>query len=274
MSDHSFDAARAAGTYPPKGWGWQNEAFQRSEIARRLAAGDRDAWVLEQARRYRIPVWSGVERAASAFTAHDIALIMAGRKSHARFALSPQPPVAFREGDVAGITNGRLWSISKMPGHHAWHPDPHPGIPCPFGLRGDRLWIAEPWCALFTVDGANAGNSCVQYRDGGQKYRDGAYYDPTNHGGRFRANGMEWVGADLMPRWASRATLQINDVRLERVQDIRDSEVEAEGCVLDDGVTARAVFAQHWDQRHEGSPDLRWSTNPWVWVVEFAVVSP
>lgn len=59
MSDDFFDAARANGTYPRKGYGWQSEQAQREEIARRLAAGERQPWVLEEARMFRIEVPHG-----------------------------------------------------------------------------------------------------------------------------------------------------------------------------------------------------------------------
>ena len=52
MSDSFFDADRAAGTYPRKGYGWQTDEEQKEEIVRRLAANDGRPWVLDEARKF------------------------------------------------------------------------------------------------------------------------------------------------------------------------------------------------------------------------------
>ena len=54
MSDSYFDALRASGEYPRKGYGWQNEAEKRTEITRKLASGWREPWVLKEAHRMGI----------------------------------------------------------------------------------------------------------------------------------------------------------------------------------------------------------------------------
>ena len=81
-----------------------------------------------------------------------------------------------------------------------------------------------------------------------------------------------------MPRWASRITLEITDVRVERLQDISEADAVAEGCkpirpeLVQDGLIVRpgrsAVeeFRLVWEQIHGGGS---WEKNPWVWVIEF-----
>ena len=54
MSDTHYDALRASGVCPPKGWGWQDTAYQRREVARRLAAGEREPWLITEAARLHI----------------------------------------------------------------------------------------------------------------------------------------------------------------------------------------------------------------------------
>jgi hypothetical protein len=56
MSDAIFDGSRAAGEYPPKGWGWQSEAWQRQEVARQLVAGMEEPWLMREARRLGVTV--------------------------------------------------------------------------------------------------------------------------------------------------------------------------------------------------------------------------
>ena len=91
-----------------------------------------------------------------------------------------------------------------------------------------------------------------------------------------------------MPRAASRILLEITGVRVERLQDISDKEIEAEGIDLD----ALAEGQDRYDMCHAGSgadgrPTLRnawrelwestggdWDANPWVWVVSFKRVTP
>lgn len=70
-----------------------------------------------------------------------------------------------------------------------------------------------------------------------------------------------------MPRWASRITLEVVGVRVERLQEISEADAKAEGVtVYDGGVCYRDGYAALWDQINgPGS----WAANPWVWVVEF-----
>ena len=80
--------------------------------------------------------------------------------------------------------------------------------------------------------------------------------------------------AMYMPRWASRITLQILHVRLQRVQEICDWEAMCEGVKLPERTVTmyhglwRDEYAWRWDDLNakRGFP---WSANPWVWVLEF-----
>lgn len=77
-----------------------------------------------------------------------------------------------------------------------------------------------------------------------------------------------------MPRWASRITLEVTGVRVERLQDIADADAGAEGCPgIEEAGSAwtsewrRDWFRGLWDTIN--GKRAAWSTNPWVWVVEF-----
>jgi len=90
---------------------------------------------------------------------------------------------------------------------------------------------------------------------------------------------LAWTPSIFMPRWASRITLEVVDVRVERVQEISDCDAQAEGVDLDPEYLDRDIpyfvpcFQRLWDSIN-GKPrkdgvDISWSANPWVWVVEF-----
>jgi hypothetical protein len=70
-----------------------------------------------------------------------------------------------------------------------------------------------------------------------------------------------------MPRWASRITLEIVAVRVERLQDISEADAKAEGCeAVRLGRTAKSNYCILWESIN--SPGS-WEKNPWVWVIEF-----
>lgn len=92
-----------------------------------------------------------------------------------------------------------------------------------------------------------------------------------------------WSSSRFMPRWASRLTLRITGVRVERVQEISHDDAVAEGvpaaarcerCHGNDWPeveTAQHHFRDLWDSMRAGTP-FAWAENPWVWVVEFEVI--
>jgi hypothetical protein len=90
----------------------------------------------------------------------------------------------------------------------------------------------------------------------------------------FKAWGFKRRPSIHMPRIASRITLEITGVRVERLQDISRGDAMAEGCPFPNmakGDDPRQWYTALWDQINGAGS---WKTNPWVWVVEFKKVAP
>jgi hypothetical protein len=95
---------------------------------------------------------------------------------------------------------------------------------CPYGVIGDRLYVRETH-AVFQV-GADKGTS-VAYR---ATCRDDGTFDYVSDDGSIMGLTVtKWTPAIHMPRWASRITLEITEVRVERLQDISGEDARAEG---------------------------------------------
>jgi hypothetical protein len=75
-----------------------------------------------------------------------------------------------------------------------------------------------------------------------------------------------------MPRWASRITLEVTEVRVERVQEISDSDIEREGMHIENLECVyhgrRVLFKQLWNSLN-AKRGFGWDANPWVWVITF-----
>ena len=131
---------------------------------------------------------------------------------------------------------------------------------CPYGVPGSSLWVKESW--------ANNIPGCPN----GLSYK-ADHIDPLGDG---PAHPMKWKSPIFMPRWASRITLEVVNVRVERITDISDSDCYAEGIISpQNDILGEPYysFKDLWDtiNAKRGYP---WASNPWVWVIEFRRVSP
>ncbi|WP_082525006.1 hypothetical protein [Pseudorhodoferax sp. Leaf274] len=129
---------------------------------------------------------------------------------------------------------------------------------CPYGGRGDRLWVREtfgrPW---------HHAQPRFFYRA----------TDDEKVGWHPDFDG--WTPSIHMPRAACRLVLEVTEVRVERLQDISRGDAMAEGCPFQNmaqGPDPRQWYAELWDQINGAGS---WAANPWVWAVSFkAVPSP
>ena len=95
----------------------------------------------------------------------------------------------------------------------------------------------------------------------------------------MRQWGWELRPSIFMPRWASRITLEITEVRVQRVQEIGDEDAQAEGCAMGydgpysfhQGFNFRGGFMALWDSIN-AKRGFGWDANPWVWAISFKKV--
>lgn len=97
----------------------------------------------------------------------------------------------------------------------------------------------------------------------------------------WNGSDLRWTSPLFMPGWASRLTLEVTRVRVERLQDIREEDAKAEGCqaseavVMNDGSPCYShTFQKLWRSIHGIDNPKAWDSNPWVWVLEFRRVQP
>lgn len=125
--------------------------------------------------------------------------------------------------------------------------------PCPQGGIGDRLWVRETWALHPDEHPSEAG---ILYR-------------ATDPGWDTAGTGLKRKPSIHMPRWASRITLEITGIRVERLNDISRGDAMEEGCSCPNmayGPDPRQWFTALWESIYgEGS----WNANPYVWVLEF-----
>jgi hypothetical protein len=128
------------------------------------------------------------------------------------------------------------------------------GFLCPYGKPGDRLWVREAlrWTDFLIYD---ADKQAVDPDVIPSGIRIGRDYLPMTH----------------MPRWASRITLEITDIRVQRVQEISGADAKAEGAdpFMGQDVTAyRAAFQIGWNEVN-AKRGYSWESNPWCWCISF-----
>lgn len=125
---------------------------------------------------------------------------------------------------------------------------------CPHGQRGDRLYVRESFSLVPDSD-EPAGHSAILYAADGERY---GKLTPSIH----------------MPRWASRITLEITAVRVERLHDISTEDIIAEGLSTTlRGYDAECDLRDQWRKLWE-STGGDWDANEWLWVINFKRVLP
>ncbi len=200
------------------------------------------------------------------FSGEMVRAILDGRKTQTRRIIRQQPiDEAVRVEILSAPNKYGDWACYTAGGGH------YGTRKCPYGVPGDRLWVRESfttWCDIHDAGGEAPYQTC----------RCGEIESVEYRAGNKTANQPRWKPSIHMPRWASRITLEITDVRVQRIQDIPEEDATAEGCereLYPDGtdwgatlVTAKDEFETLWDSLN-AKRGFGWSVNPWVWAISF-----
>lgn len=201
------------------------------------------------------------------FSAPMVRAILAGTKTQTRRVVKPQPPKHTYTVSVFHHPDPR-------PHFWAWtHSPKRPDLanlsdwcaPCPYGQPGNRLWVREThspqpdcWGSWDRwMRGEGGPGPVIHYKASDPK----AWVDC-------------WRPSIHMPRWASRITLEIASVRVERLQDISRGDAMAEGCPFPNMAAGPDPSDWYRELWNEINGPNSWAANPWVWVVEFKRVKP
>lgn len=214
------------------------------------------------------------------FSGPMVRAILSGAKTQTRRLYKP------REGSpyeiMEELDDGRAWPHWFDPNRG---PEYHP-VQCPYGNPGHRLWVRETFAAIEVPQGF------------GRQSRTEYVYRATDEEAarRYKAELLRWRPSIHLPRAASRITLEVTEVRVQRLQDISEEDAKAEGVVSaiipanedmpnsvgyvfgrDDGKctlfpTQRRAFEVGWDSIN--GDRASWASNPWVWALSFKRVTP
>ena len=231
--------------------------------------------------------WAVTERPIL-FSDAMVRAILEGRKTQTRRVVRRPTrvhPLNFNEAMTKAANPG--WTGVQKRG-------PEDGIEwslrCPYGHHGDLLWVRETWEPVFGGSMSQGGKTIsgtgfVDYRAGGpsmdidEKHPHWndllAKFDSPAHCASEQSPC--WLPSIHMPRWASRLTLRVADVRVERLQAITNDDARAEGVNEwggDEPGDYRGEFRDLWDSINGKRPGCSWADSPWVWVVSFTPQPP
>lgn len=213
------------------------------------------------------------------FSGPMVRTILAGRKTQTRRVLKPQP---YYRGGYGHTEDPDEWGWMDDDGQHVTVTEIVPN-----GFRvGDRLWVREAWNITHRQhlapgeDIERSAEDCVAANGGfACACADGVVYQATAAQSHPEYGKALWRPSIHMPRWASRLTLIVEDVLVQRLQEISEADAEAEGVdpilVPPDGGGIPHVegFRETWDSLNAGrSSGCSWSDNPWVAALTFRAI--
>ncbi|EOF5388298.1 hypothetical protein ACK1MK_003791 [Salmonella enterica] len=200
------------------------------------------------------------------FNAEMVNAILSGRKTQTR------RPIKWKQTrftEIAERDDGSLWPWAEdcERGGDIW-------FACPYGEIGDRIWVRETWQVIHDHIDESSHVEYRTYAPSIPKEKDRYWHTvyAEHFGDESREDrGFPWRPAIHMPRWASRITLEITDVRVERLRDLSEEDAKSEGITPPAGGVLtgwghRINFRDLWMDIY-GTDN--WEANPWVWVIEF-----
>lgn len=210
---------------------------------------------------------SDVKERPIILTAQEVNAVLAGNKTQYRVLSLTDEQVADGYQHCYGVASGEV-IFTKEESNESFVRDGYVSVKCPFGKIGDRLWVQEPSLIHCDWDWFYADNTLVECKEP---------FTPNDLHLPWDDENQEYkgpIGAEYLPRWASRLLLEITDIRIERVKDIKLGDAVAEACFkfpdnLRLVLTPLVAFSNCWMKKHG---DESWNRNDWVWVIEFKVI--
>lgn len=193
------------------------------------------------------------------FSAPMVRAIQAGTKTQTRRIAKPRKYPSLLSGE---------WSDQYVldEGNREWLMRDFP-----YGEPGDRLWVKETWRPRIShacsMDACDCDDVHVSYAADGQR-SEGRYFTGYQIPDSWlmpKASKRGAVSPLFMPRWASRITLEITGVRVERLQDISEADAQHEGCSLE-------CMTPTGDDSGSAIHGPGGFLALWVWVIEFKVL--
>lgn len=209
------------------------------------------------------------------FSGPMVRAILDGRKSQTRRIVKGASGAFWDHGGWAPVIDGGR--IVRWEGGDHVADAGAPRSACPYGKPGDRLWVREAFrsgAALDKVNPAGLKPACDPLDVPLLYLAD----DSDRDGHRIDNFGSRWGRyrhARFMPRWASRLTLEVTEVRVERLHAITDDDAKAEGVEAapfckagrPPGMEHVEAFEDLWGAINGNR--AAWVSNPWVWAVTF-----
>jgi hypothetical protein len=224
------------------------------------------------------------------FSSEMVKAILEGRKTMTRRIMKVQPPNDGEDYQVCRILAGDRRNVGK----YRWVNKnclaarvnaPYFSLPWE---NGDRLWVRETWYYEEHMHDSTAGGPDLP----GDLYSHRLVFkaDCPDYPVNVGVGQHGWRPSIFMPRWASRILLEVTDIKVERLQDITEGDAEKEGInehpyeyadstYYDErpwiaGLEANiSAFAGLWDSINGRKPGKSWNDNPWVWGIEFKVIT-
>ena len=218
------------------------------------------------------------------FSGSMVAALLAGTKTQTRRIvklphdnpLGKWEPTTFGGSDGGRTRDGKTVPLERV----IWHTRTGDSLCCPYGAPGDRLWVRETHAIVPRTAYAHSEGVQQAIRHDDPLDHDAAIF---REGWTRSQSGFSWRPSIHMPRWASRITLEVTDVRVERLQDIGEADALAEGIQRYSGPlrwvryidaltgdakhnTPRDAFRSLWESINGSSS---WDANPWIWAIEF-----
>lgn len=222
---------------------------------------------------------NAVRERAIIMGAESVRAILDGRKTQTRRVVKPQPYASLDHGERGPITFFNPVGVHTKTQRAGFEANDARGpvnafrdgaysikadIDCPYGAIGGWLWVRETWGDV-TADHP----LCV---DGRKPTQGDKLVYAANDADAWQWRGgpgcgsFVWRSPIFMPRWASRITLELTDVRVERVRAITEEDACDEGCY------PIASFAALWDSLN-AKRGYSWDSNPFCWKLTFALAA-